>query len=387
MFKKVLISWLVLSMVFLPEVSFAQRHFSSKSKKITGKQKKAPQNNIDVAIEKNEKSQTLTCEEKFNLCMDNVCVNNFGIRSNCDTSIDSFETVEKDGEKFRIGNDLYTFARGVCNDTLKSCELKERNHIETVYKAKIKEDTLTKSYIDAMNAASDETQNSVLEEYMGCMEQYCGATFSDCFTIKNVERRSLNCSNVLAKTSKPLTVKKMFYEKMEEFRGNFCKNSGGYLDYNSSICNIKVSYGSLEKIKGEDGKPYYTGKMAKEAASKYFKVGEIVECTQEYFNTMNTEKPFALRGILDMVMGAVKSVAGVALIVIGAVGTVFSWGSASVETVPMIMNGASLVCKGAASTLNGAVKLNTDVRKESGCFINGNFVSNMGEYFKVNFIN
>ena len=80
-------------------------------------------------------------------------------------------------------------------------------------------------------------------------------------------------------------------------------------------------------------------------------------------------------------------VAGVALIVIGVVGTVFSWGSASVETVPMIMNGASLVCKGAASTLNGAVKLNTDVRKESGCFINGNFVSNMGEYFKVNFIN
>ena len=400
MFRKILTLLIAVNLVFLPEISFAQKRSSTRAKKVnsrnsTQNEKNSSQtkNSINTVSQQTNKEENsdegkkLTCQEKFDLCMDNVCVNKLGIRSDCDTSIDTFETIEKDGEKFRIGNDLYTFARGVCNDTLKSCDLKERNHIETVYKAKIKEDTLTKNYLDAVMAGSDETQQAVLQEYFECMAPLCGNNFSDCFTIKNVERRAPNCQSVLSKTSKPLTVKGMFYKKLEEARSEFCKNSGGYLDYNSKICNIAVSYGSLEKIKGADGKEYYTGKMSKFVAKKYFKVGEIVECTQEYFNVMNTEKPLFERGILDMAMGAVKSVAGAALVVVGVLGTIFSWGAGSVETVPMIMNGASLMAKGTASTLNGAAKLNTDVRIESGCFINDTFASYMGQYFKVNFIN
>ncbi|MCR5506596.1 MAG: hypothetical protein K6F04_01970, partial [bacterium] len=257
----------------------------------------------------------------------------------------------------------------------------------TVYKAKIKEDTLTQNYIEAMNAGSDETQITVLNEYAECMSTVCGINFSNCFTIKNVERRAPTCAGVLAKTSKPLTVKGMFYRQMENMRADMCKKSGGSVNYDSKICEVEVSYGSAEKIKGEDGKEYYSGKMSKFVAKKSFKVGEIVECTQEYFNTMNTEKPNLGRGLLDIGMGALKSVAGVALIVVGAIATVGSFGSASIESVPMIMNGASLVCKGAGSTLNGAVKINTDVRVDSACFINGDYVVPMGTYFKVNFIN
>ena len=403
MFKRGLTLWLMLNLVFLPEVSFAQKKSSIRAKRTgtrtsASTRKASPQPKIEPqtktenqskaeAKEDNIEGTKLTCQEKFNLCMDNVCVNSLGIRSDCDTSIDSFETVDKDGEKFRIGSDLYTFARGVCNDTLKSCELKERNHIETVYKAKIKEDTITKAYLDAVMAGSDETQQAVLQEYFECMAPFCGTNFSDCFTIKNVERRAPNCEKVLSKTSKPLTVKGMFYKKLEDARSEFCKNSGGYVDYDSKICNIAVSYGSLEKIKDGEGKEYYTGKMSKFVAKKYFKVGEIVECTQEYFNATNTHKPFLERGLLDMAMGTVKSIAGAALIVVGVLGTIFSWGSASVQTVPMIMNGASLMAKGTASKLNGAAKLNTDVRVESGCFINGDAVVPMGQYFKVNFVN
>ena len=79
-------------------------------------------------------------------------------------------------------------------------------------------------------------------------------------------------------------------------------------------------------------------------------------------------------------------VAGAALVVVGATATAFTFGAGSIQTVPMIMNGASLICKGAASTLNGAVKMNITV-KEGGCFINKKYVAPMGSYFKVNFMN
>ncbi len=394
--RKIISILLAFNIALLPEISFAQKKPSSKQRKANGRslsQAKKKSSSTKTS-EKSDKKQTeentsenstLTCEEKYDLCMDNVCVNELGVRSDCDSSIDSFETVNKDGEKFRVGSDLYTFARGVCSDTLKSCELKERNHIETTYKAKIIEDSLTKNYLEAVNSASDETQEAVLKEYMECMAPLCGANFSNCFTIKNVERRASNCQNVLAKTSKPLTVKGMFYKKLQEERENICKNSGGYVDYDSKICTVDVTYGSLEKLKDEEGKFYYSGKMTKFVAKKMFKVGEIVECTQEYFNAMNTDKPFLARGLKDIAMGAVKSVAGVALVVAGAVATVGTVGLASANSTPMIANGASLICKGSATTLNGVVKINTDVRVESGCFINGKAVSLMGQYFKVNF--
>ena len=199
MLKKSIVWYLSFAMVLLPEFSFAQRKTESslrtrktsrqspsKKTKTTEKKEVAkapPVSNSSKEVE----GVSLTCEEKYNLCMDNVCVNENRSRTYCDTSIDDLKTVDKDGEKFRIGNDLYTFARGVCSETLHSCDLKERNHIETAYKAKIKEDTLTQSYIEAINAGSDETQIAVLDEYMECMNNVCGTNFSDCFTIKNIE--------------------------------------------------------------------------------------------------------------------------------------------------------------------------------------------------------
>ncbi len=373
-------------MVILPGNSFSKKKSSVKSRKSVEKASVLPnkkKNYTEIIPAPETEESSLTCEEKYNICMDNVCFNSSRIRTDCDTSIDSFETVIKDGKKFRVGNDLYTFAKGVCSSTLKSCDLKERNHIETVYKAKIKEDTLTKNYLDAINAGSDETLNAVLEEYKECMAPLCGNNFTECFTIKDVERRSANCSNVLSKTSKPLSVKGMFYNKMEESRSEFCKNSGGNVDYTTKLCNVDVTYGSLEKMKDKDGNFYYTGKMSKAVAKKTFKMGEIVECTQEYFNTTNTYKPDLARGILSIAKGVVKSVAGVVFIAGGLAGAAFTGGA----TTAAVIGGASFLCHGAADIVNGAIKVNTDVKVDSGCFINNELVSYMGQYFKINFKN
>ena len=392
--KKIICFLVSLNLIFPSGIVYSQRRASSASsrvKRATTKSNNKKSNsrsqssNVKTGTEGGNEGG-LTCEEKYNLCMDNVCLNEQGIRYLCDTATDSFDTVDRDGEKFRVGNDLYTFAKGVCESTLKSCDLKERNHIQTAYMAKIKEDLLTKNYLDAMNAASDETQREVLDELIQCMAPLCGNYFSDCFTIKNIERRIGSCDTILNKSSRPLTVKKMFYEEIENQRKEVCSSVDGYVDYDTKVCKVTVSYGKPEIIESDDGQVMATGKMKKEVASRIFNMGEIVECTQEYFSTTSEKKPFLRDAIKDFAFGAVKSVAGAALVVVGAAATAFTFGAGSIETVPMIMNGASLICKGAASTLNGAVKMNITV-KEGGCFINKKYVAPMGSYFKVNFMN
>ena len=51
-------------------------------------------------------------------------------------------------------------------------------------------------------------------------------------------------------------------------------------------------------------------------------------------------------------------------------GVVFSGGATS----GMIMNGLGMTMKGSASILNGAVKINTDTKIDSGCFINNQMI-------------
>ena len=405
MFKRIFIYIFAFWIVFQPTVSFAQkggkhnkRNVSSgRSSKTSSKNNANSHKNVTTTSQTSvssvseeevlyEDGYTLSCEEKYNLCMDNTCLNEYGIRTDCDTSIDSFDVVYRDDEEFRIGNDLYTYAKGMCSSTLKSCDLKERNHIETVYKAKIKEDTLTKQYFDAINAASDETQQIVLDEYIDCMSGFCGDGFSECFTIKDIDRRAKNCEVVLTQTSKPLSVKGMFFKEMERLRSDYCGASGGYIDYDSKKCNIEVSFGNLELLKDNDGNLYASGKMAKEVAKKTFKLGEIVECTMEYFETKDFVKHSLKDHLKDIIFTTAKAVAGAALVVGGAVLDGVTLGAAAVNGTAMMMNGGALLAKSAASTINIVKSVTTKERAQSACFINGSIVAEMGTYFKVNYV-
>lgn len=384
--KKIICFTLSFLLIFPANITFASKKRAVKTKKTTSKttktsstKSKTPSSTIQTQDE-NKENSSLTCAEKYNFCMDNICINEQGVRYNCATSLDSFETVVRDGENFRIGNDLYTFAKAECSGTLKSCELAERNRIETNYKAQINEDLLMKNYLDAINAQSDETQQAVLEQYAACMGEICGVNYTDCMTISNIERRSPSCENILASSSKPLSVKKMFYDYITDMRANFCKNTGGYVDYDSKICKVRVVFGSPEIITTSEGS-FYTGKASKEVASRTFNMGEMVECTEDYFKTSNTEKLSLVDGIKDVVFGGVKAVAGIVVAVVGVIGAIYSGGSTS----GMIMNGLGMAMKGSAGILNGAVKINTDTKVASGCFINNQLVAPANQYFRINF--
>ena len=411
--KKIFLTFLTVYSFFIQTtiVTFAKpqsRHLAGKNnklkKRIAKKQNSSGNKKTETKLKllenikteplnKEETKANLTCEEKYNICMDNVCKNDEGIRYYCDKSIDSFETVTRDNEKFRIGNDLYTFALEICDATLNSCSLKEQNHIKTTYEAQIKEDLLTKNYIDAIKAESDKTVTDLFNEYESCMKNLCGDYFSDCFTIKNIERRSENCKTILSKTSRPLAVKKMFYDKMFKTRGEFCKKMGGTIHSDTKKCKINVSYGTPEIIK-INGQKKYSGKATKIAQTKMFNYGEIVECTQEFFSTNNTYKPGFMEGIKKLVFSGIRIISGLGVLIAGAVesaaaavGAAFTGGVSSfglVHSTSMMLNGGSLMCKGVADGLNGAVLLNTDV-KEGACFINNKFVAPMNQYFKIDF--
>lgn len=394
-FYYIKIIFFMLGIVYSCNITKARRNLKNrKGTKIIKKDKlKKNQTNIKKQTEeisnntnKNSliKKEKLSCSEKYNLCMDSICKDENEIRYICNSSIDSFETVIRDNEKVRIGNDLYTLASGACEITLNNCKLSERNHITTAYKIQIQNDLLTKNYIEAMKAQSDETVKEVLEEYTNCMAPLCGSYFSECFSIKAIERRTENCNNILSKTTKPLSVKKMFYEKIFKQRKEFCNLMSGSIDYDTKICKIPITYGTPEKIeKWENGvdKSYYTGKIANPVITKDFNYGEIVQCTQEYFSVDNVNRPNIAQGIKDIFFGSLKAIGGICLMGVGGAVAAGTLGADSVHATGMILNGVGMTCNATAQLLNGATKFSE--QKVGGCFINGDLVAEMNTYFKV----
>ncbi|MBD5405653.1 hypothetical protein HDR59_03845 [bacterium] len=364
--------------------SKAKSASSTSEKTTTANSKKTTTSKKTESTSSNEEGTQVeyTCQEKFNNCMDKVCINDLGIRYNCSTSVDSFDTVEKDGNKIRLGNDLYTYAKGTCISVLNSCELKDRNRIETEYKAQIQTDVLTKNYLDIMAYTGEEAAAEALQEYKDCMQPLCGDAFTDCFSINAVERRSPKCENVLSKTGRPQAVKRAFYEELENLNKEYCSNSGGYIDYDKKKCKIEVVIGK-PKTTWKDGVEYIDpdGTLDKEFTRKYFNIGEIVECTQEYFSTFYEENPNRLKGIIKMASGITKAVAGVVTTVVGAIATAFSGGAAK----GLIGSGVKMATHGSADAIDGYITLDSG-NKKGACYINKKYVAGLGQYFKINFM-
>ncbi|MGN0929507.1 MAG: hypothetical protein ACI4N3_02605 [Alphaproteobacteria bacterium] len=353
---------------------------NSKTKSSTTK-KVSLSANIENTTE-TSKNIELTCQEKFNDCMDNVCINTQGIRYNCSSSYDSFDTVEKDGNKIRVGSDLYTYAKGMCLSILKSCELKDRNDIENQYKAQIQTDFLTKNYMDAMAYSGEAASIEALQKYTACMQPLCGDNFTDCFSINAVERRASQCESVLSNTGRPLAVKKAFYEELENMNKTFCSNTGGYIDVDKKICKVEVTIGKPKTI-WKNGVEYLDPNLSleKEFTKKYFNVGEVVECTQEYFSTFYEENEGFAKGVIKMASGITKAVAGVVVTVVGAVASVYTGGAAK----GLIGSGVKMVTGGTADALDGYVAIDNG-EKKGACYINKKYVAPLGQYFKINFM-
>lgn len=346
------------------------------------KKSSLPSNIEDPNLFEPSKITEKTCQEKFNECMDNICINNQGIRYNCSSSYDSFDTVEKNGNKIRVGSDLYTYAKGTCLSLLNSCELKDRNNIENSYKAQIQTDFLTKNYMEAMAYSGETVAKESLQKYTECMRPLCGNNFTDCFSINAVERRASQCESVLSGTGRPLAVKKAFYEELENMNKQLCSQTGGYIDFDKKNCKVEVIIGK-PKTTWKDGVEYLdpNGALDIEFARKYFNVGELVECTQEYFSTFYEENEGFAKGVVKMASGITKAVAGVVVTVVGAIATVYTGGAAK----GLIGSGVKMATSGTADALDGYIAIDSG-EKKGACYINNKYVAPLGQYFKINFM-
>ncbi|MDR1477223.1 MAG: hypothetical protein LBI17_03810, partial [Rickettsiales bacterium] len=324
-----------------------------------------------------------TCEESFNICMDSICMNEHGVRYECSGSLDSFETREIDGNKIRFGQDMYVHARGTCVEDLKSCPLAERNSIETAYKAKIQEDMLMKTYIDAMTYTGEEAAADATEAYAGCMAQFCGAGFTDCLSVVAIERRASKCEPALKGIARPMAVKKAFYVKMEQLNLKLCEEGGGYVHFDDKKCRITVAFGKPATVKSGRGLAY-SGKMKKKLIEKTFKLGEMVECTQSYFDTFAEDKPGFWHGVAQLGGGVVKMIAGGVMVIAGAVTTVASFGGAAEPGRQLIMGGTSLGMTGTADVIDGGLTM-LDGVEVGACFIDNQMVATLNTFFRVNF--
>jgi len=359
------------------------------------------------------------CRQHFNLCMDNICADRTRLVHSCSTAIDTFETVEIGDMKVRKGTDLYTFARGTCLPQLKQCDLAERNRVENEYKIKIQRDLVTSSYTEAMAYVGDEAAKEAADAYWECMAPLCGEDFAECYSVATVERRAPQCVTALAGTARKEAVKKAFYEQLKELQADRCERMGGEVLDGSRKCRVEVVLGLPEMIKVGDGQRGSTGKMLEKLTSGTFLVGETVECSQEYLGAFKVENPNSKRakeknksGWAKFWTGVGQAAGGVASIVVGglviggtniaaAACTAITFGAcapifaANAATVPtglaMISVGAVLlgdgikrIGAGSADIVDSAI-LDRMGDRVGACFINGQQVAFINQYFQINF--
>lgn len=323
---------------------------------------------------------TLTCEENYRLCMDDLCLDEKGLRANCEVSLDSFDEVERAGRKVRAGRDLYDFAKGSCAGTFAACALAERNKVETAYKAQIADDFLSRGYFDAMNADSVELKEGIVNEYIACLQPICGASFSECMSVVKFERRAPACESVLQKSPYANAIKREAYDFLWAKFQEFCKQGGGAVSAESQRCRMKVQF-SVPEYRVQDGKKIMTGKPLQVLQEKWFNVGEMVECTQEYFSSTYKEYPYANQaktkkgfGIFKNIMGAGKIVGGICYAIFGGCG--------GTDCVGLILQGVSQIGDGVADIMEGGVLADIGVRR-GACFVDGKFVAPMYSFFRA----
>jgi hypothetical protein len=314
--------------------------------------------------------------------MDNICANENRLRFNCSESLDGFEPLDKLGQKIRPGRDLYDFAKGSCLGAFVKCGLAERNKVEAAYKIQIQTDLATKDYMDALNYAGGDAAREVSDEYAACMASFCGGPgFPQCSAVAEIERRMPRCEAVLAKTPRPMAVKRDFYETLLESLSDACAGKGGSVDYDTKKCEVKVDF-ALPEIAIINNQRTYTGRMnGAPLASRTFSIGEIVECTQEYFSVTHRVYPEKKHGWLKTTFGGIKAAIGGVAIVGGIIASVFTAGAA----IPVVGAGVSLASEGVADIIQGKIMMETGQR-DGACFINGAFATTINNYFRVSLL-
>lgn len=241
---------------------------------------------------------TASCDSQYTRCMNRYCSNIDIGKCVCyeDKGFNNKESefINVDGTKITQGFEFFNYAKRQCSQILDNC-IDDKRSISTKYKNLVQRDCLMLSDKDLQKGTGISRDYNELKE---CVKPACTLKnnlsgyelfdfpeYSLCFN-EAVAKFSVDayCSDIIAKSETPLTLKQMFLDEMALRREKSCISMHGELSNDRKKCYVNISYGiNKDNIK-------FTQKFA---------VGEYMECSARTFGTKNFETKDAKKARLN----------------------------------------------------------------------------------------
>ena len=241
-----------------------------------------------------------TCDSQYTRCMNKVCASD--TMGKCICYEDKFvnnktnEFITVDGMQVKQGFDAFNYAKNQCTEILDKC-VDDKRVISEKYKNFVQRDCLLLSKADA---EKNHGIKADFEELKECMKPACTVMQLEGYENFSYPEYSLcfrdgvakfwmdaNCSKIIAKSTAPLTLKQLFLDEMALRRERSCTYMKGQLSNDRKTCRVNISYGaSRDTIK----------------ASKYFEVGNYMECSASEFDTKKLKTSEARRDQVNRVL-------------------------------------------------------------------------------------
>ena len=279
------------------------------------------QNNQTVASTSlfNNSFDMATCDSKYTRCMNKVCASDTMGKCICyeDNSVNNKvnEFIDVDGMKVKQGFEAYNYAKNQCTEILDKC-VDDKRLISEKYKNFVQRDCLLLSGIDA---TKDHGIKADLEALKECMKPACTVMsvtgyenfdypeYSLCFR-DGVAKFWMDalCSDIIAKSAGPLMLKQLFLDEMALRRERSCIYMKGELSNDRKTCRVNITYGpSKDDIK----------------SSKYFEVGNYMECSASEFDTKKGKTREARQAQVNRALSTTATALNIAGAVLGVAGS------------------------------------------------------------------
>ncbi len=262
---------------------------------------------------------TASCDSQYTRCMNRYCSNVDIGKCVCyeDKGFNNKESefINVDGTKIAQGFEFFNYAKRQCSQILDNC-IDDKRSISTKYKNLVQRDCLMLSDKDLQKGTGISRDYNELKE---CVKPACTLKdnlsgyelfdfpeYSLCFN-DAVAKFSMDayCSDIIAKSETPLTLKQMFLDEMALRREKSCISMHGELSNDRKKCYVNISYGiNKDNIK-------FTQKFA---------VGEYMECSASTFGTKNFETKDAKKARLNKILSMTATGLNAAGAVLGIAG-------------------------------------------------------------------
>lgn len=262
---------------------------------------------------------TASCDSQYTRCMNRYCSNIDIGKCVCyeDKGFNNKESefINVDGTKIAQGFEFFNYAKRQCSQILDNC-IDDKRSISTKYKNLVQRDCLMLSDKDLQKGTGISRDYNELKE---CVKPACTLKdnlsgyelfdfpeYSLCFN-EAVAKFSMDayCSDIIAKSETPLTLKQMFLDEMALRREKSCISMHGELSNDRKKCYVNISYGiNKDNIK-------FTQKFA---------VGEYMECSASTFGTKNFETKDAKKARLNKILSMTATGLNAAGAVLGIAG-------------------------------------------------------------------